>query len=35
MTEQADFILAAYLVTVIGIGGLVLWAYLAMRKAEK
>lgn len=32
---QTDYVLAAYLVMAIGIGGGLLWAYLSMRAAER
>ena len=28
------FVIAAYAVTVIAVGGLILWAYASMRRAE-
>ncbi|MEE4349991.1 MAG: hypothetical protein V2J26_07170 [Pacificimonas sp.] len=31
---QMDYVLAAYIVAGAGIGGLLLWAYVAMRRAE-
>ena len=35
MMSQTDFVLAAYLVTALGTGGLLLWAWLTMRRAER
>ncbi len=32
--NQWDFVVAAYAVTLVGVVGLILWAYAAMRRAE-
>ncbi len=32
--NQWAFVAAAYLITGLGVGGLILWAWLRMRKAE-
>jgi hypothetical protein len=33
--DQWQFVIAAYVLTLGGAGGLTLWTWLAMRKAEK
>lgn len=35
MMDQWSFVLAAYAVTLAGTGGLLVWAYAAMRRAEQ
>ncbi len=32
---QTDYVLAAYVVTAIGVGGVLIWAWLTMKAAEK
>ena len=32
--NQMSFVIAAYAVTLLGVGGLIAWAYASMRKAE-
>ena len=32
--NQMSFVIAAYAVTLLGVAGLIAWAYASMRKAE-
>ena len=32
--NQMSFVIAAYAVTLLGVAGLIAWAYTSMRKAE-
>ena len=33
--RQESFVLAAYVVALVGLGGLMLWAWLSMRRTEE